>query len=63
MIEFFGVFAIGVIIGILGSLLILRGLRRDFFDIDDDEEDFESLEEIFSHDEDFIPEEEEIKLP
>lgn len=63
-IEFFGILAMGIIIGILGTLLFLAEVRKNSFEINDDnEEDFESLEEIFSHSEDFIPEEEEIELP
>lgn len=67
MIEYFGIFAMGILVGILGTLMILRGLRGEFLnteeDIDIDEEEFEELRELFSHDETFIPEEEEIKLP
>ena len=62
MIEFFGVFAIGILVGILGTLMILRGLRGDLLNIDEDidEEEFEELEEVlFSH----TPEEDEIELP
>ena len=67
MIEYFGIFAMGILVGILGTLMILRGLRGEFLnteeDIDIDEEEFEELRELFSHDETFIPEEEKIKLP
>ena len=69
MIEYFGIFAIGIIVGILGTLMIFTELRKreNYDNIDDedfDEEEFETLDSIFVDKDLNIPEEEkEIKLP
>lgn len=69
MIEYFGIFAIGIIVGILGTLMIFIELRKreNYDNIDDedfDEEEFENLDSIFIDEDLNIPEEEkEIKLP
>lgn len=69
MIEYFGIFAIGIIVGILGTLMIFTELRKrensdNIDDEDFDEEEFETLDSVFIDEDLNIPKEErEIKLP
>ena len=57
MIEYFAIFAIGILIGILGTLMIVTFVNRTI----EEDIDFDDLDEILFVDED-IPEETEIEM-
>lgn len=61
MIEYFAIFAIGILVGILGTLMIVTFINRTA----GEDIDFDDLDETLFVDEDFedIPEDAEIKLP